>query len=285
MNEINTGEITDLVKRLCIEANCCLNKDIKEAFTRSLTLEDSPLGKKVIGTLLENAKIAREELSPICQDTGMTVVFVELGMDLRINGGDLEEAINEGVRQGYRAGYLRKSVVRDPIDRINTGDNTPAVIHYEIVSGGSIKINVAPKGFGSENMSALKMLTPSAGIEGLKKFVLDTVSAAGGNPCPPIIAGIGVGGTMEKCAILAKKALLRPLGSANADRFWSGVEKELLEKINSLGIGPAGLGGRTTALGVHIETFATHIAGLPVAVNVGCHVTRHASGTLPAGAA
>ena len=285
MREVNTGEITELVKRLCIESNCCLNKDIEEAFVRSLAAEESPLGKNVIETLLENAKIAREEQSPICQDTGLTVVFVELGTDLRLTGGDLGEAINEGVRQGYRTGYLRKSVVRDPIDRVNTGDNTPAVIHYDIVSGYKIKINVAPKGFGSENMSALKMLTPSAGIEGVKRFVLDTVSAAGGNPCPPIIVGVGVGGTMEKCALLSKKALLRPLGSAHNDIFWSGVERELFENINALGIGPAGLGGRTTVMGVHIETFATHIAGLPVAVNMGCHVTRHASGTLPAGAA
>jgi fumarate hydratase subunit alpha len=210
----------------------------------------------------------------------MAIVFFELGMDVHINGGDLEEAINEGVRQGYEKGFLRKSVVKDPIDRINTKDNTPAVIHYTIAKGDAIKITVAPKGFGSENMSSIAMLTPSAGIEGVKNFVLKTVSAAGGNPCPPIIVGVGVGGTMEKCALLSKKALLRPLNSVNGDPFWKSIEDELLEKINALGIGPAGFGGRSTALGVNIETFPTHIAGLPVAVNIGCHVTRHAQGIL-----
>jgi len=243
--------------------------------------EESPVGKNALESMLENAAIARDEQVPICQDTGMTVVFFELGMDVRITGSDsLEEAINEGVRRGYEEGYLRKSVVKDPIDRINTGDNTPAVIHYSLVGGDKIKITVAPKGFGSENMSAIAMLTPSAGIEGVKNFVLDTVSAAGGNPCPPIIVGVGVGGTMEKCALLSKQALLRPLDSSSADPFWKAVEDELLEKINALGIGPAGYGGRTTALGVNIETFATHIAGLPVAVNIGCHVTRHAEGII-----
>ena len=280
MKEVDIAAIIDLVSKLCIEANCNLNPDIYDAFSKALTTEDSPIGKRVIETLVDNARIAREEQVPICQDTGMTVVFIELGMDVHITGGDLEEAIHEGVRQGYKKGYLRNSIVRDPIDRINTQDNTPAVIHYSIVKGDKIKINVAPKGFGSENMGALKMLTPSAGIEGIKQFVIDTVSSAGSNPCPPLIVGVGIGGTMEKCAFLSKKALLRPLGTANADKFWDSVEKDLLEKINDLGIGPAGFGGRTTALGVNIETFATHIAGLPVAVSTGCHVTRHAEGVL-----
>ena len=280
MREININEITALIEKLCIDANCNLNKDIEGAFSRCLAAEESGRGRSVMESMILNAKIAREEQIPICQDTGMAVVFIELGMDTHIYGGDLEEAINEGVRRGYENGYLRKSVVRDPVDRVNTLDNTPAVIHYSVTGGDKIKITVAPKGFGSENMSALKMLTPSDGIGGVKRFVLDTVSNAGANPCPPIIVGVGVGGTMEKCALLSKKALLRPVGSGNADTFWNGVERELLEKINLLGIGPAGFGGRTTALGVHIETFPTHIAGLPAAVNIGCHVTRHAEGTI-----
>ena len=280
MREIDVNTIVDAAAKLCMDANYYLNEDIAQAFSRCLPKEESPVGKKALESMLENADIAREEKVPICQDTGMAVVFFELGMDVHITGGDLDEAINEGIRRGYGEGFLRKSVVKDPIDRINTGDNTPAIIHYSIVKGDKIKMIVAPKGFGSENMSALAMLTPSGGIEAVKDFVLKTVSTAGGNPCPPIIAGVGIGGTMEKCALLGKKALLRPVGSANADPFWSGVESELLEKINALGIGPAGFGGRTTALGVHIETFATHIAGLPVAVNIGCHVTRHAEVTL-----
>jgi len=279
MKEINSNQVIDLVEKLCIDANCYLNNDIEQELSNRFASEESSLGKNVIGAILENAKIAREERIPICQDTGMAVVFVELGTDARFSG-DLEEAINEGVRRGYKKGYLRNSVVRDPIDRVNTKDNTPAVIHYSITSGDKMKITVAPKGFGSENMSALAMLTPSDGIEGIKKFIIDTVSRAGGNPCPPVIVGVGVGGTMEKCALLSKKALLRPVGSFNANEFWRGVEKELLEKINSLGIGPAGFGGKTTALSVNIETFPTHIAGLPVAVNIGCHATRHAEGVL-----
>jgi fumarate hydratase subunit alpha len=280
MREINVNAIIDLIERLCMDANYNLNKDIELAFSRCLECETSQVGKDVIKTLIHNAEIARNEQVPICQDTGMAVVFLEIGTDVHINGGDLEQAINEGVRRGYTNGYLRKSVVRDPIDRVNTQDNTPAIIHYSIVKGDNIKITVAPKGFGSENMSALKMLTPSAGIEGVKNFVVETVSTAGANPCPPIIVGVGIGGTMEKCAFLSKKALLRPVGSENVDPFWKGVEKELLEKINALGIGPAGFGGRCTALGVNIETFPTHIASLPIAVNIGCHVTRHAEGTL-----
>jgi fumarate hydratase subunit alpha len=280
MREINVCSIINLIEKLCIDANCFLNKDLEQALSQSLITEESPLGKSVIETLIENAKIAREEESPICQDTGMAVVFFELGRDVHVSGGSLEEAINEGVRRGYEKGYLRKSVLKDPIDRINTKDNTPAVIHYSIAEGDKIKISVAPKGFGSENMSGLKMLKLSDGIEGIKNFVIETVSAAGGNPCPPVIAGVGVGGTMEKCALLSKKALLRPAGSDNGDAFWNSVEKELLKKINALGIGPAGFGGRTTALCVNIETFPTHIAGLPVAVNIGCHATRHAEGII-----
>ena len=280
MREISAGLITDLVEKLCMNANYSLNSGIEQALSRCLACEESETGKDVLRSMIENAAFAREEQVPICQDTGMAVVFVEIGMDAHIFGGDLDEAINDGVRRGYEKGYLRKSVVRDPVDRVNTNDNTPAVIHYSIVQGDKVKITVAPKGFGSENMSALNMLKPSDGIEGVKKFVIDTVSAAGANPCPPIIVGVGVGGTMEKCALLSKKALLRPPGQGSADPFWNGVERELLEKINALGIGPAGFGGRTTALGVNIETFPTHIAGLPVAVNIGCHVTRHAEGVL-----
>ena len=280
MKEISVEAVAGLVEQLCINANCFLNRDIEEELSRCLALEESPAGQNVLKTMMENCRIAREDQSPICQDTGMAVVFIELGMDAHIYGGDLEDAINEGVRRGYEKGFLRKSVVRDPIDRINTKDNTPAVIHYSVVSGDRVKIIVAPKGFGSENMSALAMLNPSSGIEGVKRFVIDTVSAAGANPCPPVIVGVGVGGTMEKCAYLSKKALLRPLGKGNADKFWDSVERELLEKINSLGIGPAGFGGRITALGVNIESFPTHIAGLPVAVNIGCHVTRHAEGLI-----
>jgi len=279
MKEIRSCQVIDLVEKLCIDANCFLNMDIEQELSKRLESEESPLGKNVIQTIIENAKIARGERIPICQDTGMAVVFVELGTDVHFSG-DMEGAINEGVRRGYKKGYLRNSVVRDPVDRINTNDNTPAIIHYSITTGDKIKITVAPKGFGSENMSALAMLTPSDGIEGIKGFIIDTVSKAGGNPCPPVIVGVGVGGTMEKCALLSKKALLRPVGSVNENEFWHEVEKELLEKINSLGIGPAGFGGKTTALSVNIETFPTHIAGLPVAVNIGCHATRHAEGTL-----
>jgi len=280
MREISVGQVIDLVEKLCIDANCLLNRDIEDALSHSLDAEESDIGQSVLKSIIENAGIAREEMLAICQDTGMAVIFMELGMNVHVCGGDLEEAVNEGVRRGYEKGYLRKSVVRDPIDRVNTNDNTPAVIHYSVVKGDKIKIIAAPKGFGSENMSALVMLNPSAGIEGVKKFVVDTVSAAGANPCPPVIVGVGVGGTMEKCAYMSKKALLRPLGQGNADKFWNGVERELLEEINKLGIGPAGFGGRITALGVSIETFPTHIAGLPVAVNIGCHVTRHAEGII-----
>jgi fumarate hydratase subunit alpha len=277
--KISGSQVADLVEKLCIDANYYLNSDIEQELVKCLGSEDSPVAKNVLQTIIENAKIAREEQVPICQDTGMAVVFVELGTDVHFCG-DLEEAINAGVRRGYKKGYLRNSVVKDPIDRVNTKDNSPAVIHYSVTTGDKIKITVAPKGFGSENMSALAMLKVSDGIEGVKSFIIDTVSKAGANPCPPVIAGVGVGGTMEKCALLSKKALLRPLGSGSANEFWNSVEKECLEKINSLLIGPAGFGGKTTALSVNIETFPTHIAGLPVAVNISCHATRHAEGVL-----
>ncbi|MGI6046590.1 MAG: fumarate hydratase [Petrimonas sp.] len=280
MKTVKASEITNLVEKLCIEACCVITGDIENKFKCCLETEKSPLGKQVVGTLLENAKIAREELSPMCQDTGVTVVFVKMGQNVQIEGGFIEDAINQGVRQGYEKGYLRKSVVRSPIERTNTGDNTPAVIHYEIVSDDVFHITVSPKGFGSENKSALKMLTPSEGVEGVKKFVIDTVSAAGGNPCPPIIVGVGIGGTMEKAAYMSKKALLRPLDEQNPDPTLAELEAELLTEINKLGIGPAGFGGTTTALAVNILTYATHIAGLPVSVNIGCHATRHAEGSL-----
>ncbi len=280
MKQVKTADITALVEQLCIEACCVITEDINNKFKSCLQTETSPLGKEILGTLIENARIAREERSPMCQDTGMTVVFVRMGQNVQITGGFIEDAINQGVRQGYEKGYLRKSVVKDPIHRENTKDNTPAVIHYEIVPDDVFHITVSPKGFGSENKSALKMLTPSEGVEGVKRFVLDTVSAAGGNPCPPIIVGVGIGGTMERAALLSKKALLRPLDTPNPDPSLASLEAELLTEINKLGIGPAGFGGITTALGVNILTYATHIAGLPVSVNIGCHATRHAEGGL-----
>ena len=280
MREIKALDIAELVEHLCIEACCVITDDIKSGFKSSLLTEKSPLGKEVLATLIENAEIAKEERNPICQDTGMTVVFVTMGQDVRITGGFIEDAINEGVRNGYEKGYLRKSVVSDPIDRINTNDNTPAIIHYELVPGTDFNIVVAPKGFGSENKSGLKMLTPSDGVEGIKKFVIDTISSAGGNPCPPIIVGVGIGGTMERAAYLSKKALLTSVDAVNESEKLAALEKELLDEINKLGIGPAGFGGTTTALAVNILTNATHIAGLPVSVNIGCHATRHAEGKL-----
>lgn len=275
MREVNIEKIISAVEKLCIEANYYLCDDIKNAIEKGLAKEESPLGKDIISKILKNADLAKEKEMPICQDTGMAVVFFDIGQDTIITGGDITEAINEGVRRGYKKGYLRKSVVKDPLMRENTKDNTPAIIHYNIVPGDKIKITVAPKGFGSENMSQLKMLKPSDGIEGVKKVVLDAVSSAGANPCPPIVVGIGIGGTMEKAAFLAKKSLIRPLNVKNNNEFYRSLEDELLNKINALGIGPQGLGGRTTALAVNIETFPTHIAGLPVAVNINCHVTRH----------
>lgn len=280
MRIVNSSDITELVEKLCIEANCVITEDIKVCLGECMKRESSPLGKEILGTLVENAEIAADEMSPICQDTGMTVVFVTMGQDLKIDGGYIEDAINEGVRRGYERGYLRKSVVNDPLERINTKDNTPAVVHYEIVPGDMLHITVAPKGFGSENMSQLKMLKPSQGIQGVKDFILKTVKEAGPNPCPPIIVGVGIGGTMEKSAILSKKALLRPVGTPSEKPHLAALEAELLEAVNSMGIGPAGLGGETTALGVHIISYPTHIAGLPVSVNIGCHATRHAEGTL-----
>lgn len=280
MRNIEAQKITDLVEKLCIEACCVLTNDIKNSFKSYLQTEKSPLGKEILGTLLKNAEIAREERSPICQDTGMTVVFVTMGQNIHITGGFIEDAINQGVRQGYEKGYLRKSVVRDPIDRVNTKDNTPAIIHYELIPGEEFHITVSPKGFGSENKSGLKMLTPSEGVEGIKKFVIETVSKAGANPCPPIIVGVGIGGTMERAAYLSKKALLRPVGTTHKSSSLAALETELLTAINKLGIGPAGFGGTITALAVNILTNATHIAGLPVSVNIGCHATRHAEGEL-----
>nr|WP_199318966.1 fumarate hydratase [Dysgonomonas sp. BGC7] len=277
---IQADDITNLVEKLCIEANCNLTEDIFICLNNCRSKEKSSLGKEILGTLIENAEIAKSETSPICQDTGMAVVFVTIGQDVHIEGQLLEKAVNEGVRRGYEKGYLRKSVVKDPLDRVNTKDNTPAVIHYDIVEGNTFNIVVAPKGFGSENMSQLRMLKPSQGIEGVKDFVLNTISEAGANPCPPIIVGIGIGGTMEKSAYLSKKALLRPVSEHNENSMLAQLEAELLESINSLGIGPAGFGGTTTALSVNILTYPTHIAGLPVSVNIGCHATRHAEGNL-----
>ncbi|NLM73083.1 MAG: fumarate hydratase [Clostridiaceae bacterium] len=277
MRIIDASVITDTVERLCMEANYYLNEDIKEALKNAMEKEESQTGKSILESLIENAEIARAQKLAICQDTGMAVVFVEMGQDVQVQGGYIEDAINEGVRRGYKKGFLRSSVVKDPLLRENTRDNTPAIIHYEIVKGDRFTIHVAPKGFGSENMSVLKMLKPSDGIEGVKRTVLDAVSAAGPNPCPPIIVGVGIGGSMEKAALMAKKALMRPIDKPNPDSFYKELEDELLERINKLGIGPAGLGGRITALKVNIETYPTHIAGLPVAVNIGCHVTRHKS--------
>ncbi|MDL2259575.1 fumarate hydratase [Deltaproteobacteria bacterium OttesenSCG-928-K17] len=275
IREINAAAISQAVSEMCVEANCLISPDIKKALTEAERAEDSPLARQVLQTLAANAEIAADKMIPICQDTGLAVVFLEIGQNVHIVGGGLEEAVNAGVAKGYTEGYLRASVVGDPIERKNTGDNTPAVIHTKIVPGDRLKVTVAPKGFGSENMSALAMLKPSQGLAAVKDFVIETVKKAGPNPCPPIIVGVGVGGTMEKCALLAKEALLRNIDSRNPEPFWAEVEKDLLEQINALGLGPAGFGGRTSALGVHINVYATHIAGLPVAVNIGCHVTRH----------
>jgi fumarate hydratase subunit alpha len=275
MHEIDTQKIIDAIKALCIQANQQLNEDVLQSLRCGFEREESPIGKDVLQKLLENAEIASQRRMPLCQDTGMAVVFCEVGQEVHVNG-NLTDAINEGVRQGYREGYLRNSVVKSPLERTNTGDNTPAVIHYEIVSGTKIRFTVAPKGFGSENSSALTMLTPADGIEGVKKFVLSVVEKAGPNSCPPLIVGIGLGGTMEKAALLSKKALLRHVGEPSLDGKAAALEQELMEAINNMGIGPAGTGGRITALAVHVELFATHIAGLPVAVNLSCHALRHA---------
>ncbi|ERK32512.1 fumarate hydratase [Clostridium intestinale] len=276
MKEISINEIINGVKKICIESNYYLSKDISKKLKKSREEETFPIAKQMLDKIIINSDIASKENMPMCQDTGMAVIFVELGQDVHIVGGSLKEAINEGVRQGYSEGYLRKSVVKDPLTRVNTGDNTPAVIHIDVVEGEELKITIAPKGFGSENMSRIKMLKPSDGVEGVKEFVLETVKIAGPNPCPPIIVGVGIGGTFEKAAELSKKALLRSIEERNKDTYYSDLENELITKINKLGIGPQGFGGKTTALGVNIETYPTHIAGLPVAVNISCHATRHA---------
>ncbi|NLK86021.1 MAG: fumarate hydratase [Clostridiaceae bacterium] len=280
MKVINASQITETVERLCIEANCELNSDIMDALEKGIGAEESETGRRILCQLVDNARTAAREGMAICQDTGMAVVFVEIGQDVHVAGGSLSDAINEGVRRGYEKGFLRKSVVSDPLERINTNDNTPAVIHYDIVGGEGIKITVAPKGFGSENMSGVRMLKPSEGIDGVRSFILEMVDRAGPNPCPPVVVGVGIGGTMEKAALLAKKALLRPVDMRNADSRYKELEEELLERINRLGIGPAGLGGRLTAMAVNIEVYPTHIAGLPVALNMSCHVTRHAEAVL-----
>lgn len=280
MKEILVEEIISAVEKLCIEANYNLGSDIMAGFQQALKDESSPLGREVLERLIENAEIAHAEQVPMCQDTGMAVLFVSIGQDLHVVGGSLTEAINEGVRRGYDQGYLRKSVVKDPFERVNTGDNTPAVIHYDIVPGDALHLVVAPKGFGSENMGGLKMCKPSEGLEGAMQFVVDTVDRAGGNPCPPIIVGVGVGGTMEKATFLAKKSLLREVGKHNPEERLAKIEEELLERINRLGIGPQGFGGVTTALAVNLEVYPTHIAGMPVAVNINCHATRHKEITL-----
>ena len=272
---VNTDDIVKNIKEMCIEANHYLSKNMDKALKEATASEKSELGKKILNQLQENLKIADEEMIPICQDTGMAVIFLEVGQDVHFEGMAIEDAVNEGVRQGYTEGYLRKSVVGDPIIRENTKDNTPAVIHYSIVPGNKVKITLAPKGFGSENMSRVFMLKPADGIEGVKNAILTAVKDAGPNACPPMVVGVGVGGTFAKCAILAKKALTRPVGEHSAIPYVRELEEEMLTKINQLGIGPGGLGGTTTALAVNINTYATHIAGLPVAVNICCHVNRH----------
>ena len=275
MKTINVNEIIKTVKELSIEANYYLPNDVKAAIEEAEKNEKWPIANNILNKILENSQIAATEKMPICQDTGMACVFVDIGQDVHIIGGSLEEAINEGVRQGYAEGFLRKSVVKDPLHRVNTNDNTPALIYYNMVPGDKVKITVAPKGFGSENMRRIAMLKPSDGLEGVKNFVIETVRMAGPNPCPPIVIGIGIGGSFDKAAYLAKKALIRPVNENNTDEFYSNLEKELLEEVNKIGIGPQGFGGKTTALALNIETYPTHIAGLPVAVNINCHATRH----------
>mgnify|MGYP001026147641 FL=1 len=276
MRTIQVSDITKNIKEMCIEANHFLTPDMKEALENAVQTEESSLGKQILNQLQENLVIAAEDMIPICQDTGMTVVFMEIGQEVHFEGGSLVEAVNEGVRQGYVEGYLRKSVVKDPILRENTKDNTPAVIHYEISDGEKLKITVAPKGFGSENMSRVFMLKPADGIEGVKNAILTAVKDAGPNVCPPMVVGVGIGGTFEKCALMAKQALTRPISERSSIPYIKELEEELLQKINNTGIGPGGLGGKTTALAVNINTYPTHIAGLPVAVNICCHVNRHA---------
>lgn len=275
MREIDVSILTDTIERLCIDANTHLPEDVKCAIRGCRLREDGQIAQGILDNIIENFEIADREWVPICQDTGMACVFLEIGQDVHLVGGDLTDAVNEGVRRGYAKGYLRKSVVADPVRRGNTGDNTPAMLYTEIVPGEAVKITLGPKGFGSENMSAIRMFKPSAGIEGIKDFILETVENAGPNPCPPIVVGVGIGGTFDKAALLAKKALMRPLGSAHPDPYYAALEREMLEKINALGIGPQGFGGKTTAIGLNIETLPTHIAGMPCAININCHVTRH----------
>ena len=279
MRQLSAQTVTDTVARLCIEANCRLPRDVRNRLEQMERAEDWPAAADILCQIRENYCLADRENIPICQDTGLACVFLEIGQDVHIEG-DLHGAVNEGVRKGYRDGYLRKSAVGDPLRRVNTGDNTPAMLYIDLVPGDRVKVTVAPKGFGSENMSAVRMLRPSDGVQGVKDFVLQTVKNAGPNPCPPIVVGVGIGGTFDKAAYLAKTALLRSVEEENPDPFYAALERELLDSINALGIGPQGLGGRTTALGVNIETMATHIAGLPVAVNINCHVTRHATEVL-----
>lgn len=280
MRELNVRQVTETIAGLCQEANFNLGEDVERALRGAEATEQQPLAKQILGQLLTNAEIARQNQVPICQDTGMTIIFMEIGQEIHFVGGDLEEAVHEGVRQGYAAGYLRKSVVRHPLTRENTGDNTPAIIHNRIVPGDRLTITVAPKGFGSENMSGVAMLTPAQGEAGVKRFVVETVRRAGSNPCPPIIVGVGVGGSMEKAATLAKWALTREIGTHHSDPVAARLEEEILEAINQLDIGPQGFGGRTTALWVSLEPFPTHIASLPVAVNICCHANRHKAATL-----
>lgn len=280
MREVNVNEIIKNIKEMCIEANHFLSEDMKKVYDEAVNTEESPLGKQILNQLQENLQIAGEDMIPICQDTGMAVIFMNVGQEVHFTGGNITDAVNEGVRQGYVDGYLRKSVVKDPIYRENTKDNTPAVIHYNIVSGDKVEITVAPKGFGSENMSRVFMLKPADGIEGVKEAILTAVKDAGPNACPPMVVGVGIGGTFEKCAFLAKKALTRNLNEKPEKEYIRDLEVEMLEKINKLGIGPGGLGGTKTVLAVNIETYPTHIAGLPVAVNICCHVNRHVTRTI-----
>lgn len=281
MRELNVAEITSAVKDMCIKSNIYVGEDVRIAIEKALETEESPLGKQILQVVLDNHKTAADNNMPMCQDTGVAFIFIEIGQDIHLVGGDLEESINEGVRQGYAEGYLRKSIVDDPvIHRKNTTDNTPAVIYTRIVPGEKVKLLVAPKGGGAENMSEVKMMVAADGIEGVKDFVIDRVRRSGGNPCPPIIVGVGLGGSFERAAMLAKEAVLRPIGTINPDPEYAAVEKELLERINNLGIGPQGLGGRTTALAVHIKHLPCHIASMPVAVNIQCHASRHAETTL-----
>lgn len=279
MREVSLKEVTRRIKEMCIESNYFLEEDVKDALDKAYETEENPVGKSVLGQLKENLDIAKKELIPICQDTGMAIVFIEIGQDVHLIDGKLEDAINEGVRQGYEEGFLRKSVVNDPLERVNTGDNTPAIIHTEIVPGDKIDIYLSPKGFGSENMSKLFMLKPADGVDGVKKAILETIKEAGPNACPPFVVGVGLGGDFEKSAILAKKALMRKIGNSSNSKYRKKyvdrLEKELLEKANEIGLGPAGLGGKNTVLAINIETYPTHIAGLPLAVNMCCHVDRH----------